>query len=119
MKGERGKLYSTACEFYDLEGSVVMKLTPEAAIQVCLTAVDYQLVVARIEGGIWHHPGFEARLDCIWNGMDPPLSDSEAKGNNHRAAEYIEKQSNMHDVFILTAPPITGWPHKKRRPELR
>ena len=112
MKGDRRRLYGQEHDFYELEGSVVMKLSPQAALKVCLSAAKHGLVVARIEGGIWHDPGFEARYDCIWNGADPPLSAEAATLNNILAAAFIEQESQLHDAFILTAPPITGWPHK-------
>ncbi len=112
MKGERGKLYESAEDFFELEGSVVMKLTPSAAISVCQQAAKRGLIVARIEGGIWHYPGFESRLDCIWDGADPPIDTTSAHENNLLAAEFIESEIEVHDVFILTAPPITGWPHE-------
>ena len=112
MKGDRRRLHEAADDFFELEGSVVMKLTTEAAIEVCHVAAEHGLIVARIEGGIWRHPGFEARLDCIWNGADPPIGLTEAAANNAEAARFIKEKSNKHDVFILTAPPVTGWPHK-------
>lgn len=112
MKGDRRRLYERADDFFELEGSVVMKLTSGAAIEVCRVAAEHGLIVARIEGGIWRHPGFEARLDCIWNGADPPISVTEAAANNAEAVRFIIAKSDTHDVFILTAPPATGWPHK-------
>jgi len=114
MKGDRRKLYTEERDFYELEGSVVMKLTPQAAANVCHSAVENGLVVARIEGGFWHDPGFEARRDCIWDGADPPLGLEAAAANNAEAAEFVEAQSEVHNAFILTAPPITGWPHENR-----
>ena len=86
-----------------------MKLSADAAIEVCLVAADHGLVVARIEGGIWHHPGFEARVDCIWDGSDPPISPSGAVSNNKRAASFIAEERSEHDSFVITAPPLTGW----------
>jgi len=72
MKAQRNVLYDSAQWFFDSAGSGLMKLSADAAIRVCLTAASRGLVVARIEGGIWHHPGFEARGDCIWDGANPP-----------------------------------------------
>ena len=112
MKGDRRRLYADEQDFYALEGSVAMKLTPEASVAVCRSAAGHGLVIARIEGGIWHDPGFEARYDCIWDGADPPLSAEAAQVNNDAAKEFIEKQREIHGAFILTAPPITGWRHK-------
>ena len=90
-----------------------MRLDPVAAIQVCRACADHGLVVARVEGGVWRHPGFESRLDCIWNGTDPPVDTEVATSNNREAAAFIERQREKHDVFIVTAPPMTGWPHKR------
>ena len=112
MNGDRNRLYTEARDFYELDGSVVMKLSPLAALNVCRTAANHGLIVARIEGGIWHDPGFEARYDSIWDGADPPLGVEVAVVNNNAAAEFVEGQSQTHSAFILTTPPITGCPHK-------
>ncbi|WP_321924970.1 colicin immunity protein [Paraburkholderia guartelaensis] len=79
-----------------------MKLTTEAANDVCKKAAAHGLLVARIEGGIWHAPGFEARVDCIWDGEDPPTTSNAAIENNRRAAAFICEESGEHDTFILT-----------------
>jgi hypothetical protein len=112
MKGDRSRLYDKADAFYELEGNVVMKLSPKAAIEVCRSAADHGLVVARIEGGLWNEPVFQARRDCIWDGAHPPLTVDTARSNNEKAAEFIDKESKAHGAFVLTAPPITGWSHK-------
>jgi Colicin-E5 Imm protein len=82
-----------------------MKLTPSAASSVCREAADHNLVIARIEGGIWHAPGFEARLDCIWDGLDPPMVREAAIENNNRAADFIRSESGRHNAFVLTTFP--------------
>jgi hypothetical protein len=112
MEADRNKLYDSAQFFFDDAGSGAMKLSPEAAIEVCRAASSRGLVVARVEGGIWHHPGFEARLDCIWDGADPPLEQSEAEVNNRNAANFIREERGEHDAFVITAPPQSGWPHR-------
>lgn len=111
-------LFDSAADFYLNDGSVWMPLSPRAAVEVCLTAAASGRLIARIEGGIWHDPGFEARLDCIWDGADPPLPESAAHQNNLEAAEFIKEEMDFHSVFILTAPPITGWRHKSCGPEV-
>jgi hypothetical protein len=109
MKIDYGKRYDSPEKFFELGGSVVMQLSMPAAIAVCEQAVGRGLVVARIEGGIWHYPGFEARIDCIWDGVDPPVDLNEAERNNILAANFIRSESVVHDVFIITAPSIIGW----------
>ena len=104
----RNVLYDSAERFFEDRGSGTMKLTAAAATSACAKAAENGLVVARVEGGIWHSPGFEARVDCIWDGADPPLSSEEAHRNNLLAAAFIESEKNRHSAFILTAPPVGG-----------
>lgn len=106
---DRSRLYKSPDDFFGLDGSVVMRLSPEAAIGVCERAASEGVVVSRIEGGIWLNPGFESRLDCIWDGADPPLTQASAHTNNLLALEFIQTQAAAHSAFILTAPPISGW----------
>ena len=112
MSAARDHLYDSPNDFFQLKGSVWMRLTPTAAAQVCAEAAKNGSVVARVEGGIWHDPGFEARGDCIWDGIDPPVDSSKAEANNVQAANFIRSEAKRHSAFILTAPPLTGWPHK-------
>lgn len=115
MKGERGKVYTSAEDFFALDGNIVMMLSSSAAIQVCAMSAGRNLVVFRLEGGFWHNPGFEARRDCIWDGTSPPLSMEAAEENNKAAAAYIRKKSPEHDVFVVSTSPITGHPHLTHR----
>ncbi len=113
VKGERGKLYDAGVDFFELDGNIVMILTPDAAIEVCGMCADRDELVFRIEGGIWHDPGFEARIDCIWDGADPPVDRAEASRNNSEAAVFIQEQSELHTAFVVSTTPITGWKHKQ------
>ncbi len=110
---ERNRLYDSAADYFRLSGHGVMKLTPEAAIDVCLEAAQRGLVVVRIEGGIWHSPGFEARLDCIWDGAEPPIDLKRAIANNARAADDIRRERAVHSAFIICDAPLTGYRHKR------
>jgi hypothetical protein len=101
--------YEAAEDFFTLGGSVVMKLSTNAAVAVCEAALEHGLVIARIEGGIWHTPGFEARIDCIWDGVDPPVDPDTAAQNNKVAANFVRTEGPMHDVFVITAPSLSGW----------
>ncbi|WP_412473075.1 colicin immunity protein [Burkholderia stabilis] len=114
MSIDHYRVYDSSDDFFSLAGSIVMKLTAEAAVDVCDRATRQGFVVARIEGGIWHNPGFEARVDCIWDGADPPIDLDAAERNNQRAAEFIRSESPPHDVFVVTAPPITDWEPRRR-----
>lgn len=102
MKGDRRRIYDSMEDFFNLDGSILMKLTPGAAISVCATAETRELFVLRIEGGMWRRPGFEARVDCIWDGVPNCINTGQAKLNNQAAAAFIRSRSDMHDVFLLT-----------------
>lgn len=103
---DRLRRYEDSSEFFSLNGSVTMRLTREAAIEVCARAVSQGRVVSRIEGGIWRDPYFEERLDCIWGGVDPPATKDVAERNNMEAQDFIK--SSEADVFLITAPAISG-----------
>lgn len=95
--------YESADEFFRLNGSILMRLTTSAAEAVCEQAARRGLVIYRVEGGIWHPDGFEARIDCIWDGEFPPIDYHEAEANNLRAATFISSERGVHDVFVLSA----------------
>lgn len=107
---DRLKRYDSYLDFFELDGSVVMRLTKSAAIEICERGVSHGRVVARIEGGLWLDPYFEARGDCIWDGVSPPASAQVAEQNNIAARSFILEAAEDVDVFIITAPPMTGWP---------
>lgn len=102
MKVDSLRRYESADEFFLLDGTVVMKMTPGAAISVCEQARSHGFFISRIEGGIWHNPGFEARLDCIWDGVDCFIDEVSAGENNKSAAMFIAGEALVHDVFIVT-----------------
>ncbi|KWR76108.1 colicin immunity protein [Pseudomonas citronellolis] len=94
--------YESADDFFALNGSAVMKMTIAAAISVCEQAINHGLIVSRIEGGIWHNPGFEARLDCIWDEADSSVDKFSAEKSNRSATGFIKSESFQHDTFIVT-----------------
>ena len=99
---DRSKLYENPEDFFSLGGHAIMKLAPKAAIEVCRLCTDKGLLVGRIEGGIWHNPGFEARLDSIWDGEDYTTNPEIIRKNNLKTIENIEEEMKIHDVFIIT-----------------
>ncbi|MDZ4790213.1 MAG: colicin immunity protein [Hyphomicrobiales bacterium] len=114
MTRDYSKLHTESADFFNLSGSVWMKLGRSAAIDVCLMAAERGYIIARVEGGIWHNLNFEMRLDSIWDGLDPPVDKKVAHKNNLRAAHNIETEQADCNAFILTAPTITGWKHKMK-----
>ena len=112
MNIDKSHLYESPDAFFEMNGSVTMRLSPLAAIEVCAEAARKGLVVARVEGGIWHAPGFESRLDCIWDGRDPPPDQERASANNQEAARFVALQAPAHSAFILTTASLAGWPHR-------
>ena len=112
MKPDHKKRYDYPEDFFSLRGSVTMRLTATAAIEVCKLAADRGLIVLRVEGGNWHHPGFQPSLDCIWDGVDPPVSTERAHEINLKAAAFINMMTEEYDVFIITSSSITDYPYK-------
>lgn len=102
MKIDPQQRYEFSDSFFSLEGSVVMKLSADAAVEVCERASQHGLFIARVEGGVWHFPGFEARLDCIWDSVAFPIGDRAAEKNNLAAADFIRSERQLHDAFIVT-----------------
>ncbi|EGD34501.1 colicin transporter [Capnocytophaga sp. oral taxon 338] len=103
-KVDRNKRYESFILFFELDGNSIMKLSSLAAIDVCKECTRREMYVWRIEGGIWHSPGFEARIDCIWDSCFDPKSNSNSsiKDNNRLAEEFVKEEMNSCDVFIAT-----------------
>lgn len=110
---DRLRRYDDWMDFFRLDGSVVMRLTRAAAIEVSARAASRYRVISRVEGGVWRNPYFEARGDCIWDGIDPPTSVEAAEQNNVAAQHFIRDAEA--DVFILTAPLISRSESEKGR----
>jgi hypothetical protein len=108
MGVDRTRLYDSTWDFFKPSGHAIMKLTSSAALDVCLQAVAHHLVVLGVEGGIHDATGFEARLDCIWDGLSPPLDEAGADQNNLSAAQFIREKSAAHNAFIITVAPLNG-----------
>lgn len=108
MLFDKNKLYELPEDFFELHGNISMKLTAFAAIKVCQEASKRQLGIYRVEGGIWHNPGFEARIDCIWDsnlfliGNSRSVTLDELEGNNAKAEEFILDECIEHNVFIIS-----------------
>ena len=105
-KYETSILYDSADEFFKLEGNVNMRLTPEAAIEVCAMARKKGFYVGRLEGGVFHDPGFEARIDAIWDCKNY-LQDDRIYENNILAIEDLIEEIKLgkHNAFLVTLIP--------------
>lgn len=101
---DRNKRYENFILFFELDGNSVMKLSSSAAIDVCKECTRREMYVWRIEGGIWHNPGFEARIDCIWDSCFNPKSNfnPSLEYNNRLAEEFVKEEMDSYDVFIVT-----------------
>lgn len=101
-------IYTESNDFFRLDGNATMILSRNAATGACLGAANQALLIVRIEGGIWHDGKFEARLDAIWDGLDPPVARDEAHKNNLRAVEFIKSMETSYNAFVLTSASISG-----------
>ncbi|MEJ5082330.1 colicin immunity protein [Ochrobactrum sp. MYb379] len=79
-----------------------MRLSRTAAMSVCRLATDRSFHVLRVEGGIWHSPGFEARVDSIWDSKYGNLNNDIIMTNNESAVEFIKNESFDINSFIIT-----------------
>ena len=103
MTIDRQKLYHERGDFFSFDGNAVMKLSREAALAVCLDATTRGVLVVKIEGGIWSNGIFEARLDAVWDGADPPVEENAAHQNNLAAANFIRSQPPGYNAFVITS----------------
>jgi hypothetical protein len=117
MRFDKGKLFDSPSDFFKLGGSAAMKLSATAAYNLCQEVSHRDILIIRIEGGIWSPGRFEARLDCIWDGLDPPVTRAEAIENNNDAAEFVRIESTMvrqdsapYNAFIFTVSHISEQP---------
>src|ERR1700683_5481481 len=101
MTIDRQRLYDETKDFFGLEGNAVMKLSRKAATAVCLSAAANGCLLVKLEGGIWNNGKFEARLDAIWDGLDPPIDPDRAHKNNLEAASFIRSRKSIYNAFIL------------------
>lgn len=65
-----------------------MKLSPNAAISVCLEASELGLLVVCVEGFLVHDIGYESGLDCILDAKKWLCDDSET--NNSLAVGFMQ-----------------------------
>jgi hypothetical protein len=57
-------------------------------------------IVSRVEAGIWHSPGFEMRLDCIWDRDE--AFDGKSQLASEDAINFIEEEMIDHSAFIVS-----------------
>ena len=80
-----------------------MKLTRAAASDVVENCSKRHVAVYIVEGGIWHSPGFEHRLDAIWHSeFNAKPENSLVETNNKEASSFINELSSNHDVVIIS-----------------
>ncbi len=90
-------------DFFDHDFFKHERLSRWAAYNIAERAIEYSTLVAMIEGGIWHDPGFMPRSDCIWKSVqDEDFSLDRARKSNIDAANFIAQADMEVDTFILT-----------------
>lgn len=105
MKMRNDILYSEVDSFFELNGNNLMKLTPDAAVELCKVCLDKEIIVVCVEGGIWNDKKFQARLDAIWTGKKPPLNLGDLMLNNERAIASIAEDRDECNAFIVSTLP--------------
>lgn len=108
---DKGILYTSMHDFFRLKGNINMRLTKEVAIELCKHAMDYDILIWGIEGGLWHNPGFQPCGDAICDGVNPPVSREEAIKNNLWTVKFLtELMPPECDVCLLTVTNYQGLP---------
>ena len=84
-------------------GSAWMKLTRQAAAEAISRCSAKGIAVSIVEAGIWHEPGFEARLDGVWHSEFDAMSDVKCiDENNSRALQFIGGLPQAYDTAIIS-----------------
>lgn len=94
----RSRRVSDPTLFFSKSGTGWMKLTIGAAQSVITKIHDQGLLISMIEAGIWHSPGFEARLDGILS-EDTLLRDGVSIPD---IEQYFHDLDPSYDTFIIT-----------------
>jgi hypothetical protein len=103
MLHDKTLTYEQAQDFFDLGAISTIRLTRQAAIDVCRECNRRGWLAGRIEGGFHHPPHFfEARLDGIWDGLDPPASPAQIEQNNAAACDFIRQLPAAFSIFLVT-----------------
>ncbi|WP_245956876.1 colicin transporter [Edaphovirga cremea] len=96
-------LYNNGEDFFKLNGSSVMALTPKAAKEVCIEASKREKFVYIVEGGHWMNPGFRPDGSTRWDARQDFEQSGKFKENNDAALKNIEEDV----TFGITAFMIT------------
>lgn len=88
--------------FFREEGGGWMKLSKKAAMVVIDRILKSGGTIWGIEGGIWHNPGFEARIDAITKYNYKLSLEHEESDNILR--DYFANCPENYDTFIITIP---------------
>jgi Colicin-E5 Imm protein len=110
-------LHDAASAFFEVADLTNRAFSLRAAAEICAEAAARDLLIARIEGGNWRHPGFQPSGLFVWDGLDPPATADAAKINNDHGRRFV-LQSTDCDAFILTSSPILGWWSQGHKPRL-
>ena len=80
-----------------------MKLAKPAACEVIATCSKRGIGISIVEGGIWHEPGFEARLDAIWHSeFDRAEAVADVTANNLLARRFVDELPGKYDTAIIS-----------------
>ncbi|MDI2113977.1 hypothetical protein [Commensalibacter nepenthis] len=109
QKVNYNQLYTSMHDFFRLKGSSIVVLTKAAVIEICKHAMDYDILIWRIESGIWHNPGYEPR-DVIDSIYDPPVSKETAIDNNLMFIKNLKDEPPEYDVFTILITNYQGLP---------
>lgn len=100
---EPGTLYDNAESFFNLNGDSSMKLSPQAAKEVCKEATKRGYFIGIIEGGYWRNPGFQPDMSTRWESIKYHNEHTNHEENNELAIANINEDIDSgHTAFLIT-----------------
>lgn len=96
-------LYEKGEDFFLLRGNCYMRLTPNAAIEVCQEAIKQNLWILGVDAGHWFNPGFRPDGWMSWDRKKELFNQGKLIENNQLAIENIkEDEAAGYTAFIVT-----------------
>jgi hypothetical protein len=87
--------------FFSLNGSGIMVLTRDAALDVCHMAAAREKIIWGIESGDWLRTGFDPNW-FHWRGPDTSMGKEQAYHNNLEGVECIENKGAVATLILTT-----------------
>ncbi|MGX4747403.1 colicin transporter [Morganella morganii] len=96
-------IFDNSNVFFEKNGSSVMVLTSNAAIEVCQEATARNLWILGVDGGHWQNPGFKIDGNTSWSRKTKLFNENKLSENNQLAIENIVSDTaDGYTAFLVT-----------------